>query len=76
MATNHLGHFLLANLLVDQLAKGAKPRLVVTASGVHDARTGDPGNQATLGSLRGAELAVYDTVQETVATAAASRSRM
>ena len=53
VGTNHFGHFLLASLLTPALAKGSRPRLVVTASGVHDARTGDPGAQATLGSFEG-----------------------
>lgn len=51
VATNHLGHFLLCNLLLDSLAPEA--RVVVTASSVHDPATGDPGSQATLGDLRG-----------------------
>jgi NAD(P)-dependent dehydrogenase (short-subunit alcohol dehydrogenase family) len=33
-ATNHLGHFLLVELLVDQLAENG--RVVITASGTHD----------------------------------------
>ena len=37
VGTNHLGHFLLANLLQPHLAGcGGEGRLVVTASGVHD----------------------------------------
>lgn len=51
VATNHLGHFLLGNLLLDSLSPGA--RVVVTASSVHDPSAGDPGVQATLGDLRG-----------------------
>lgn len=51
VATNHLGHFLLYNLLQDQLSPEA--RVVVTASSVHDPATGDPGAQATLGDLSG-----------------------
>ncbi|CAK9042663.1 unnamed protein product [Durusdinium trenchii] len=51
VGTNHLGHFLLANLMKKQLAPEA--RVVVTASSVHNPATGDPGKQATLGDLSG-----------------------
>ncbi|CAE7390554.1 PORB, partial [Symbiodinium natans] len=51
VGTNHLGHFLLVNLLESQLA--ATARIVVTASSVHNPKTGDPGAQATLGDLSG-----------------------
>eukprot|EP00439_Symbiodinium_sp_Y106_P068537 s512_g11.t1 len=51
VGTNHLGHFLLVNLLEKQLAPMA--RIVVTASSVHNPKTGDPGAQATLGDLSG-----------------------
>ncbi|MEA5415211.1 SDR family NAD(P)-dependent oxidoreductase [Synechococcus sp. BA-132 BA5] len=52
---NHLGHFLLAHQLQPLLAAGRSPRLVVTASEVHDPATagGKVGAQAGLGALAG-----------------------
>jgi len=56
IGTNHLGHFLLYNLLEKTLASaGGAPRLVVTASPVHDPLSGGGkvGSTATLGDLSG-----------------------
>ncbi|MEA5410880.1 NADPH-protochlorophyllide oxidoreductase, partial [Synechococcus sp. BA-120 BA3] len=52
---NHLGHFLLAHQLRPLLAAGPAPRLVVTASEVHDPTTagGKVGAPAGLGALAG-----------------------
>mmetsp|Transcript_5437 Transcript_5437/g.8203 ORF Transcript_5437/g.8203 Transcript_5437/m.8203 type:complete len:310 (+) Transcript_5437:31-960(+) len=57
VGTNHMGHFLLSQLLLGNMGKSRveNPRLVVTASSVHDPDTpgGDVGSKATLGDLRG-----------------------
>ena len=61
VGTNHLGHFALASLLRPSLAKSSlKPRLLVTASGVHDptsggGKQGGPEKWASLGELKGLE---------------------
>lgn len=64
IGVNHLGHFLLANLLHDHLSKSGGGRLVVTASGVHDpeAPGGNVGGEggATLGDLSGLGFKLLD----------------
>jgi len=59
VGVNHLGHFLLANMLLDDLEKSSEthPRIVVTASEVHDPASpgGSVGKGATLGDLSGIE---------------------
>jgi protochlorophyllide reductase len=53
VGTNHLGHFLMANLLLPSMAKNG--RVVVTASEVHDPSSpgGSVGPGASLGTLAG-----------------------
>lgn len=57
VGVNHFAHFLLTNLLLTELEKSelAHPRIVVTASEVHDPASpgGSVGKGATLGDLAG-----------------------
>ena len=65
IGTNHLGHMALYELLEAKLAKApGQPRLVVTASPVHDPKSGggDVGSKATLGDLKGLGSVTFDMV--------------
>eukprot|EP00316_Scyphosphaera_apsteinii_P012273 CAMPEP_0119324634 /NCGR_PEP_ID=MMETSP1333-20130426/63785_1 /TAXON_ID=418940 /ORGANISM="Scyphosphaera apsteinii, Strain RCC1455" /LENGTH=406 /DNA_ID=CAMNT_0007332399 /DNA_START=32 /DNA_END=1249 /DNA_ORIENTATION=+ len=67
VGTNHFGHFALSELLIPVLAGGSKPRLVVTASGVHDPMTeggkqGGPEKWATVGDFSGLAGGPYFTM--------------
>eukprot|EP00808_Paulinella_micropora_P005927 g453.t1 len=77
IGTNHLGHFLLANLLMPELLRcesgqqalaaaksGWGKRLVITASAVHDPDVagGNVGQKASLGNLAGLETSMFEMV--------------
>jgi len=60
IGTNHLGHFLLTNEILNKSLLKDGGNIVVTASGVHDPDSpgGAQGSLATLGALQGMEKAV------------------
>lgn len=65
-AVNHLGHFLLTNLLIKRLLANSPARIVIVASGVHDPKlnTGMPkpffSDLDTLASTGGSDKAKYN----------------
>ena len=59
VGTNHLGHFLLCNLLLKEvMSNPSGARIVVTASQVHDPASagGNVGSKASLGDMTGLEV--------------------
>ena len=69
VGTNHLGHFLLTNLLLEELERTPGARVVMTASEVHDPASsgGQVGSPAGLGDLSGLSTkgATFDMVDGT-----------
>lgn len=63
IATNHIGHFLLLQLMLPSVEK-AKGRVVFTASGVHNPEEagGDVGAKAGLGDLEGLRAGFKDPI--------------
>ena len=55
VATNHLGHFLLINLMIDELKKSNRPRCIVLGSVTHNPNEigGKVPPRANLGDFRG-----------------------
>ena len=64
IGTNHLGHFLLANLLLDNVKAAGKGRIIFTGSGVHNPSEpgGNVGSKAGLEGMRGLEEGFLDPV--------------
>lgn len=55
IGTNHLGHWLLVNLLLDNVKKAPRGKIVFTGSGVHNPEEpgGNVGSKAGLGGMEG-----------------------
>jgi len=64
VGTNHLGHFLLCNLLMDDIAKSSDPRVVIVGSVTGNTNTlaGQIPPKADLGDLRGLEAGLKSPV--------------
>jgi len=61
VGTNHLGHFLLCHLLVEDVAKSSDPRIIIVGSVTGNANTlaGQVPPVADLGDLRGLEQGLF-----------------